>query len=331
MTVANIEDDVSDPFFSTADPSSFLTGSLNILQSDYWAKFQQSLGEKVFSKDCGSFSYVAIKKETPVGPYLFLPYGPYLANYNCLEPAIEELKKLGKKESAVFVRIEPVICFSENYLNRFGAIKSKEIDPADTWVVELPDKPEDMNTIFARRLRGYYNSHKKNGIEIIKSHNPDDAHYLSEMQKKIFSSKSVTPYSEDYFRKQLAQDFSTLYLAKYNEKIIAAVLVFDDDETRYYMQAASDKEYSKLNSNGILTIQAILDARDKGLLYFDFWGIAPDGADKNHPWYGFTSFKKMFKGTHRHYSGTYDIPIKRLRYQMYKCLRAINRKYKIKQ
>ena len=79
------------------------------------------------------------------------------------------------------------------------------------------------------------------------------------------------------------------------------------------MQAASDKDYAKLNANGILTIRAIMDAQKKGLINFDFWGIAPEGAPETHPWAGFTAFKKMFSGEARYYSGTYDIPMKPFR------------------
>ncbi len=309
---------------SSADPSMFVSEDNNILQSELWENFQKKLGKKTITIRSDNYSFLAVIENTPIGKYLFVPYGPYLANYYQLRPALARLKKLAKREKAIFIRIEPTIFFSQKYLKGFGAIKSKDIDPAETWVLDLPEEKEKLLQLFPRRLRGYYNTHSKKGIEIIKSKNLSDIRYLVDLQKKTFQAKNIQPFSEKYLVKELEQEFSTLYLAKFQDKVIAAVLVFDDEETRYYMQAASDKNFAKLNANGILTIQAILDAWDKKLVAFDFWGIAPDDAPIDHPWAGFTAFKKMFAGEARYYSGTYDIPVKRLRYLFYRWLRKIN-------
>ena len=87
------------------------------------------------------------------------------------------------------------------------------------------------------------------------------------------------------------------------------------------MQAASDKDYAKLNANGIITIQAIMDAKAKGMTTFDFWGIAPADAPADHPWAGFTKFKKMFEGRELDYTGTYDVPLSHARYRLYRFVR----------
>lgn len=309
---------------NSADSAAFVPKDVNILQSELWKEFQQKLGKKTVAVQRDKYSFLTVVENTPIGKYLFVPYGPYLADRKQFSPALAKLKKIAEKEKAIFIRIEPTIFFSQKYLKSLGAIKSKDIDPAETWVLDLPEEKEKLLQLFPRRLRGYYNTHGKKGIEIIKSKNLSDIHYLVNLQKKTFQSKNIQPFSEKYLAKELEQDFSTLYLAKYQDKIIAAVLVFDDKNTRYYMQAASDKNFAKLNANGILTIQTILDAWDKKLTAFDFWGIAPDGAPKDHPWAGFTAFKKMFAGEAKYYSGTYDIPVKRFRYFFYCWLRKIN-------
>lgn len=309
---------------SNADPTMFVSEDNNILQSEYWAKFQESLGKKVIRINKNFYSFTAVVEQTPIGKYLFVPYGPYLANHTKLEPAISMLKKVAKKEHAIFVRIEPTLCLPQRSLRRIGAHKSKDIHPAETWVFEFPETKMQLLKKLPRRLRGYYNTHNNKDIEIIESHNPEDINHLVELQKQIFKSKNIKSFSEEYLKQELSQDFATLYMAKYHDKVIAAILVFDDAETRYYIQAASDKSYAKLNANGIVTIQAILDAYDKGLYAFDFWGIAPDGADEKHPWFGFTTFKKSFDGHPKYYSGTYDIPIRHFRFIVYKLLRCIN-------
>ena len=297
--------------------------NLHILQSKKWESFQETLKKQTIMSENKRYSFLAVVEETPIGKYLFVPYGPYLVNENALAPAITELKIVAKEHDAFFIRIEPTIFIPEKHLRLLGARKSKNIDPAETWVFEIPETKEQLLSKLPKRLRGYYNTHGKKGIEIIQSHNPDDIQYLVKLQNKIFSEKNIQPFKEEYLKQELAQDFSTLYLAKFEDKIIAAILVFDHENTRYYMQAASDKNYSKLNANGIITIQSIIDAYEKKLAFYDFWGIAPSDAGPNHPWAGFTAFKKMFQGEEIRYSGTYDIPVNSFKYYLYKILRKI--------
>ena len=47
--------------------------------------------------------------------------------------------------------------------------------------------------------------------------------------------------------------------------------------------------------------------------------------DKNHPWYGFTQYKKSFGGFEVDYSGTWDFPLNKRKYSLYKKIRKANR------
>jgi lipid II:glycine glycyltransferase (peptidoglycan interpeptide bridge formation enzyme) len=60
----------------------------------------------------------------------------------------------------------------------------------------------------------------------------------------------------------------------------------------------------------------IIDAKEDGKKYFDFWGIAPEGAE-NHPWAGLTAYKKSFGGEVVSSLGTYDIVINKTKYRLY--------------
>ena len=292
----------------------------HFLQSILWENFQKSRGKEIVHGSGKDFSFMATVERTPVGKYLLIPYGPYTASPSALPKALDAIRAAAKSHGAIFARIEPTTRYTEAEMRHFGARKVKDVDPAETWVVDISDT-DNLKEVFPRRLRGYYNTHADKDIEIIVSHNPADIKHLVRLQAKTFKAKNITPYSETYLASELSQDFATLYLAKYEHKIIAAILVFDDSTTRYYMQAASDKDYAKLNANGIITIQSRMDASKNGLKNYDFWGIAPDNAPADHPWAGFTSFKKSFHGEEIHYSGTYDLPFDHFRYFLYKFLR----------
>lgn len=304
----------------------------SILQTRAWQNFQHALGETTFFEQNQDFQYLAIKKSTPAGPYLYLPYGPYIANKNASKTAYEALQALAEREGAIFIRIEPESPENASYwLEQKNCKKSHDLNPADTWVLDLTAEKAEIITNFSQGTRTRYNTFVKKGLSVTTSKNPDDIKYLVNLQQKLAKFKKIATFSENYLKTELAQDFATLYLVHYTDpedqkdKIIAASLFFDDENTRYYMQSAADFAYKKLPGTVALLTTAIFDAKEKGLKNFDFWGIAPDGAGEDHPWAGFTEFKKSFGGAPKHYAGTHDLILNPHKYRLYQRLRKLNR------
>ncbi|MBQ7201978.1 peptidoglycan bridge formation glycyltransferase FemA/FemB family protein [Candidatus Saccharibacteria bacterium] len=300
--------------------------NIPITQSREWQKLQEDLGDKSFFESTDNYQYLAIKKSTPVGNYLYLPYGPVASDKPSLKSALKSLEELGKKEHALFIRIEPQLLEFEK-IKPNNAKKSKDLSPKETWQLDLTGNEDELKAKLPSRLLRYYKNHESKGVSIETSKNPSDIHYLLDLQKALASKKGISTFSEKYLETELKQDFATLYIVKYtNEEskkteVVAAGLVFDDKTTRYNLQGAQTDTGRSLHATGILTIKLILDAYEKGLKVFDFWGIAPEGAQSNHPWAGFTAFKKTFAGYEVDYAGTYDIVLNPAKYKLYKLLR----------
>lgn len=299
-----------------------------ITQSREWQKLQNDLKESSFLEENEHFYYLAIKKSTPVGNYLYLPYGPVLEEKSDFKAALKSLEELAEKENCIFVRIEPQIPDLKLPKN---AKKSKDLSPKETWMIDLTGNEDELKSKLPSRLLRYYKGHENKGIKIETSKNPSDIHYLLDLQKALADKKGISTFSEHYLETELKQDFATLYLVKYTDEetkkteIVAAGLVFDYEDTRYNLQGAQNDTGRSLHATGILTIQLIMDAYKDGKKLFDFWGIAPEGAPKDHPWAGFTNFKKTFAGYEVDYVGTYDIVLKPSKYKLYKLLRSARR------
>ena len=295
-----------------------------ITQTEAWYKLQSDLNEKSHLVSEQNYHYLAITKHTPTGNYLYCPYGPCYADKSGFNQTLESLIDLAKAENAFFIRIEPQDPEFKNYKPK-NAKKSHDLNPKETWLLDLTGNDDDLKAKLPSRLLRYYRGAEKKGITIETSKDPSDIHYLSDLQKALAKEKGISTFSEHYLATELQQPFATLYLVKHEGKVIAAGLVFDDDTTRYNLQGAQSDEGRKLHATGILTIQLILDAKAKDLKIFDFWGIAPEGAPADHPWAGFTNFKKTFAGYERDYAGTYDIVLSPAKYKAYGLLRKINR------
>ncbi len=295
-----------------------------ITQSKEWQKLQDDLGENSYFEKGNDFQYLAILKSTPVGNYFYLPYGPVVENQTGFKNALKSLEKLAKENDAFFIRIEPL---NPELIKSFpkNAKKTTDLNPKETWIIDLKGTEEDVRKRLPSRLLRYYKNLEKNNLKIETSHNPDNIKYLLNLQKALAAKKGINTFSEEYLKTELKQPFATLYLLKQNKQVIAAGLVFDDKTTRYDLQGAQSEEGRKLHGTGLLSIQLILDAKEKGLKRFDFWGIAPENASKNHPWAGFTNFKKTFEGTEEIHAGTYDLILKPTKYKLYELTRKLNR------
>ena len=308
-----------------------------ITQSKQWQTLQNDLGITSFYREESDFVALAIKKSTPLGHYLYLPYGPVATNEAGLSHALSYLKHLAESERAMFVRVEPQQGTKPDFVRRstqiFGRppVKSHNQNPAETWLLDLTGGEESVRSRLPSRLLRYHRNATKQGITIRKSHDPADIHYLLSLQKALAEKKNISTFSEHYLATELAQPFATLYLVEHrtssdaSPEVVAAGLVFDDKTTRYNLQGSQNDQGRTLHATGILTIELINDAVKNHQTTFDFWGIAPEGAPASHPWAGFTAFKKTFAGHEQCYLGTFDLILSPLRYRLYQLLRKLRR------
>lgn len=339
-------------------------------QTKAWQKLQQDLNVTTFflSENDGktssapvNYQMLILKKDTPLGPYFYLPYGPYLRQKTYAKSAYEALRKLEKQEDVIFTRIEPENAENAAYWLE-KAKKSKDLSPKKTWILDLAPEMDELYKNMKQNTRNLAKNYAKKGIEVKKfvakpeflsdnatvDENGQNLKILEKFLAGVAKNRHFSPIEKKTLKAEFNQSFASLFIAYYDpsknpaenatmspkttqtakksQKIpIAASLFFDGEKTRYYMQSGTDENYRKLPGTYAILIEAIKDAKAKNLKNFDFWGVAPENAPKNHPWAGFTKFKKSFGGTEVSYAGTHDIIRKQVKYNLYKILRKINR------
>ena len=303
----------------------------HFLQSPAWEKFQKLEGHQTFRVQGDHFSALAILETTPVGNYLFCPYGPAIdtsksqtASAN-LQTALQALTQLAQEQNAFFVRIEPAFnSLSTQALQSLGLKKSHDIDPAHTWVLDLTQPKEELLKQMRKSNVQYWQSSAKKGLKIRTSQDPSEISILSSLLRGVANKDHFTPQDEEHLRLQIEAGFATLYFAEYQGQTLAASLVYDYDGTRFYAHAATSDQERKLAAGTVLLVQMILDAQGSGAKTFDFWGITTS-EDPKHPWYGFTKYKKSFGGHEIDYAGTWDLPLNSAKYRLYQIIRHLNR------
>ena len=305
----------------------------HFLQSTAWEQFQKSLGRKVFHNRSDGWEYFAILEHGTGNSRLYCPFGPSAINEEKLRLALKDLASLGKKLGVTFLRIGPINPNFTTILHDESWKKATyvHLQPEYTHVIDLHQSEDEIIANMAQPVRNCYRNYHKKGVTIHQSQNPEDIKYFLELIHEVAKRTGMSPHPDSYFHKQasslLPSKDASFWYAKCNDKIIATALFFDSKTTRIYAHAAADStpEYRKLNASTALLTEAIIDAKHRQMDQVDLYGITPESAPKNHPWAGFTKFKRSFGGEDIYSGATWELPLKPLQYWLYRAYQTIKK------
>lgn len=300
------------------------------LQTPQWADVQRSLGRTVHEQSGPGWSFLAVEEKNPAGKVLYAPYGPIADSLETFDAALAALVALARACGAAFVRIEPVSAGFENAASE-SVLRSRGLRPAPvnqqpelSWIVDLDrDFKEVLAGMKPVNRNLYRNIHKKD-VTFRTSQDPEEIRVLLNFLHMTAKRSGFKPQSDEYLsqvaRSLMPAGAATLFIAERHGGPIAAALAYDSADTRTYAHAALDDSHRKLSAGIPLLVTLMADAKEKGLKFVDLWGVAPED-QPNHKWAGFTAFKKSFGGREIAYPGTWDLPVKKLRYGAYQLAR----------
>jgi len=299
--------------------------SAHFLQSRAWALFQAALGKQIFFAADKHWSWMALLEKNRFGSYLYTPNGPTASSPQSLKRAIAALVECAKTQSADFVRIEPMAPHAKKALKELRAKHThKDIQPKHTLIKDLDRPYDELYAEMASTNRRLYRQAAKNGFTFESSY---DQQYLApflEMIHEVAKRTGIQPHPDTYFRQMtevlLPLKAARFFVARHNGTLVSISIVFENATTRYYAHAASAGFARKLQPSVPLVGHLIFNAQEEGKHYFDYNGVAPPGSPKTHKWAGFSQFKRSFGGREVEFSGTWEIPIKHVRYHTYRLL-----------
>jgi peptidoglycan pentaglycine glycine transferase (the first glycine) len=292
-------------------------------QSWNWGEVQKAIGFTVLRVglfDTTKKSVIGICQIVVIqakrGNYLHLRHGPVLLSYSqkSLSYFLDELKKIAKQNNASFIRLSPLITEDkiEGGISQFHLIDAPihRMDAEVCWILDITKPEETLLSEMKKNHRYLIRKASAMQIEIIRSQKASDVEQFLALYKSLSSRKHFVPHSG--LKEEMAilgsKDQATLYLAKWDKKIIAGAVIVFLPTMAIYHHAALDDEYRNIPASYLLQWEAILDAKKRNISLYNFWGIAPEGA-KNHPWNGLTHFKMGFGGNAMEFMHAKDLPL----------------------
>lgn len=291
------------------------------LQSWNWGEFQKLMGDKIWrfgifeNEELIAVSLV-VKVVAKRGTFLFLPHGPMVKNQEAkvLKFFLEELRKIAERAS--FIRISPISERNEENLKILKDLGFRKAPththPEETWQLDISPSEEDLLMQMRKTTRYLVRQGLKNQeIEIFQSQKLEDVETFNNLHQEVVKRQRFTPFSLDYFKKEVSA-FSpdnqiSVFLGKYKDEIIASAIIVYWQGIGFYHHGASSLKYSKIPVSYLLQWEAIKEAKRRGCLLYNSWGVAPEGSSRKHPWAGLTLFKKGFGGYLKEYVKTQDL------------------------
>jgi lipid II:glycine glycyltransferase (peptidoglycan interpeptide bridge formation enzyme) len=311
----------------------------HFLQSWAWGDFQEALGNKIWRlavEDNGHTvaELLIIKLSLGFGQsLLYSPRGQIIDKQQPLATAqaaadmlLTEIKKIAEAEQTICFRIDPPTTVTEITADRFyasrGFVKNpKGSQPKHSSILDLKISLEQLENRMKPKTR--YNIHlaEKHNITVSVSDQASDFQNFLSLIHSTSGRQNFVAHSDRYYKTQYQvlhqAGIQNLWIARQQDKVLAAILVNSFGQTATYVHGASDNRYRELMAPHLLQFRAIEAAQKSGLRYYDFWGIHPD---PNHAWAGFTRFKRGFSGNEVEYIGTLELPTRPLLYKLYRLI-----------
>lgn len=216
---------------------------------------------------------------------------------------------------------------TEAALGARGAVRVSSVQPQHTLVLDLHHSEEELRGEMLSGRRRSINAATRKGISIQRTRESVEVEEFLRLIHRTGERNRFDPHADAYYRTVCTTLFglgaASLYLAKVEGVSVAGVIAFESASTGYYAHAADDPERSRqIVAAAPLAWQIVRDCRAEGRTAFDFWGVIPDDS-ADHPWAGFSRFKKTFGGRMITRPGTFDLPLRPLRYRAYQAAREM--------
>ena len=323
MKIFDINKEELNSFIASQKHSQFL-------QSWEWGEFQERTGKKVIRlgfEDSGKlfFAITLIKNNLFLGlNYFYLPRTEIKSlSSEQLKFIFKEIKKIANKEKVIFLRFEPDIQLKIKN-EKLKIKKTIDVQPSRTLILNIAKLEDEILKNMHKKTRYNIRLAEKKGV-VVREAREDDFDAWWKIMKETKERDSFKLHSKEYYQAMLQLKIQNskfkilLYIAEFQEKIIAGniVAVFGDMAT--YVHGASSNQYRNVMAPYLLQWEIIKFAKEQGYKYYDFYGI------DERKWPGVTRFKNGFSGEEIIYPGTFDLIYDKFKYDLYKILRKVRR------
>jgi lipid II:glycine glycyltransferase (peptidoglycan interpeptide bridge formation enzyme) len=221
--------------------------------------------------------------------------------------AADALVEWARERRLARLRLEPDAppLFAEQLRQR-GFQPAPALQPEHTLIVPLAGE-EQMLAAFKPKHRYNIRLALKRGVEVAVEDDPGE---LDRQHAQTAVRQGIAAASLGAYERRLHQlPDCHIYVARYEGRPLAAIMVARFDSRAYYLFGGSSGERRDLMATYAVQWAAMRDAAAAGCAEYDLWGVPPND-DEAHPWHGLWQFKTGFGGSLVGYAGAWDLVLR---------------------
>ncbi len=239
-------------------------------------------------------------------------------------------KEQAKLHKAAFLKIDPDVLSEDEKWQKaiqeagfISAVKGEGFESVQPRYVYRLDISPDEDILLAnchQKTRYNIRLAEKKGVQIKKDCPKEDLpvfyEILTETAKRDQFLIRSYAYFEHFYDLLVPQGLASLFLATYEDQVIAGTLVFLLGDKCWYIYGASSNQHRNKMPNYLIQWQMIRWAKEHGATMYDFRGV-PGDVPEDHHLYGLVKFKKGFNGDFTQFIGEYDLVYHPFFYRFY--------------
>jgi lipid II:glycine glycyltransferase (peptidoglycan interpeptide bridge formation enzyme) len=316
----------------------------NITQSYEWGKLGPHLGAEALYvgvvDDDGQLCAVMLILITSAPilrrTYFYAPRGPVIDDPD--SPAMTVLLNFVKAEArrrgAFMLKIEPSV--PDGDVRWLTVLKKQgfRTNPYAThirneWVLDI--RPDEKDILAGMKEKWRYNVRLagRKGVTVRRGEGKADLDTFYNIYQETSERDQFFIHNRDHYDDVMhlysEGDRAALFLAEYEGKAIAGIIVLRLGRWSWYMYGASSNEYRNLMPNHLLQWNGMQWAKSHDCWYYNFRGI-PDVLEERQELWGVYVFKRGFGGYAMRALETHDLVYQPLIYGIYMRLLEMKRR-----
>lgn len=321
------------PEINIAEWNKFLKNhpEAHILQSPGWGELKSAFGWEAVRVTKDDFGAQILFRQLPLGyTFAYIPKGPVgIPEHSPNQSFWSEVDRLCQEKHAVFLKLERN-GWMENVGNDvqlpFFVYSPQHIQPSNTLVIDLNGSEEEVFNRMKPKTRYNIRLAGRKGISV---HTSTDIDTFYRVMNETSQRETFHVHSLEYYLRAYDQFHSKgmceLFMAEFEGKTLAAVMVFAFGNSAYYFYGASGDVERNRKPTYPVQWEAIRWAHAKGCSEYDMWGIPDDATDvkddaaeaREDGLWGVYRFKRGFGGSIKHARPTLDRVYNRVLYKLY--------------
>ena len=183
-----------------------------------------------------------------------------------------------------------------------------------TWLLDIRGEEETLLADMEKNHRHLIRRCEREGVRVDFSTSTEAVADFNRLHDRTASRHNFHRFSADYITKEFQafafENHAVVGRAYLSDGTLDSAGIFMYYGTMgAYRHGASLMTDKKISTSYLLQWEAIREAKRRGMVWYNFWGIAPDSASAHHPFRGITHFKKGFGGLPKELLHCQDLPL----------------------